>query len=227
MSITGLGFILAAYLWGGIPTSFLVARYRFGIDIRNYGSGNVGASNALSQMGSVTGILIGTFDCVGKGILPVLAARLLDQSLAVQVGVGLAAVAGHNWSPFLKFTGGRGVATAIGLLLVFWLWPDWLILGIVLGGLGRLIFKDTGFWTFVSLIALPVMAYLFQRPTEIMVMSILIAVLLFAKRLTANWEPPDRRQGRYLVYLYRVLWDRDVARKDQWTQRLPDVPDKF
>ena len=226
MPLTPIAFVLAAYLWGGIPTSYLVARYRYGIDIRKYGSGNVGASNALSQVGKTIGISIGTFDCVAKGMLPVVLSTWLDQSLATQVGVGLAAVAGHNWSPFLKFTGGRGVATAIGLLLVFWLWPEWLILGVVLGGIGRLVFKDTGFWTFLSLLALPVMAYIFQRPAEIIAMTLLIGVLLLAKRLTANWERPDPRVRRWRAYLYRILWDRDVARKDQWTQRLPDSINK-
>lgn len=217
---------MVAYLWGGIPTSYLVARYRFGIDIRDYGSGNVGASNALSQIGKATGILIGTFDCVGKGILPVLLARWLDQSLAVQVGVGLASMAGHNWSPYLKFTGGRGLATACGLLIVFWIWPEWLILGLAVGVVGRLIFKDSGFWTFVSLLALPVMAFLFHRPAEIIAMTLAIGALLLVKRVLANWEPPDRRSGRYRVYLYRILWDRDVANKNEWTQRLPDTINK-
>jgi glycerol-3-phosphate acyltransferase PlsY len=222
MSLTGIGFILAAYLWGGIPTSYLVARYKLGIDIRNYGSGNVGASNALSQIGKVTGILIGTFDCVGKGILPVLLARLLDQSLAIQVAIGLAAIAGHNWSPYLKLTGGRGVATAIGLLVAFGLWPEYLILGVVVGIVGKLLFRDSGFWTFVSLLALPVMAYLFHRPAEIIAMTLAIGALLLAKRLMANGEPPDPGIGRFHVYLYRILWDRDTATKDEWTNRMPD-----
>jgi len=222
MSLTGIGFILAAYLWGGIPTSYLVARYKLGIDIRNYGSGNVGASNALSQIGKVTGILIGTFDCVGKGILPVLLARWLDQSLAIQVAIGLAAIAGHNWSPYLKLTGGRGVATAIGLLVVFGLWPEYLILGVVVGIVGKLLFRDSGFWTFVSLLALPVMAYLFHRPAEIIAMTLAIGALLLAKRLMANGEPPDPGIGRFHVYLYRILWDRDTATKDEWTNRMPD-----
>lgn len=226
MSYTGIGLILVAYLWGGVPTSYLVARYKLGIDIRKYGSGNVGASNALTQVGNVTGILIGTFDCVGKGILPVLLAKWLDQSLAVQVGIGLAAIAGHNWSPFLKFTGGRGAATAIGLLVVFLLWPEWIILGVVLGGLGRLVFKDTGFWTFISLLTLPVMGYLLQRPNEIQAMTLFIGVLLLAKRLTANWESPTTDTNQFYVYLYRILLDRDVAKKDDWTRRMPNTTNK-
>jgi len=223
MSLTGIGFILAAYLWGGIPTSYLVARYKLGIDIRDYGSGNVGASNALSQIGKVTGILIGTFDCVGKGILPVLLARWLDQSLAIQVAIGMAAIAGHNWSPYLKLTGGRGVATALGLLVVFGLWPEYLIVGVVVGIVGRLLFRDSGFWTFVSLLALPVMAFLFHRPAEIIAMTLAIGVLLLAKRLMANGEPPDPGIGRFHVCLYRILWDRDTATKDEWTNRMPDT----
>ena len=220
--MTGIGFILAAYLWGGIPASYFVARYKLGIDIRNYGSGNVGASNALFQIGKVTGILIGTFDCVGKGILPVLLAKWLDQSLAIQVAIGLAAIAGHNWSPYLKLTGGRGVATAIGLLVVFGLWQEYLILGVVVGVVGRLIFRDSGLLTFVSLLALPVMAFLFHRPVEIIAMTLAIGALLLAKRLMANWEPPDPGVGRFHVYLYRILWDRDTSQKDEWTNRMPD-----
>ena len=78
-------FVIGAYLWGGIPSAYLVARYKAGIDIRQYGSGNVGAANVFSHVGKWTGIIMGTFDCVGKGVLPVLAARYLyDQSLGVQ-----------------------------------------------------------------------------------------------------------------------------------------------
>ena len=218
--LTPVLFVIGAYLWGGIPTTYLVARYKTGIDIREFGSGNMGASNAMAHVGKWSGLLLGTFDCVGKGILPVLLARLLDQSLGVQVGIGLAAIAGHNWTPFLRFTGGRGVATAVGLIVVFALWWEAIILVATMGVLGRLIFKDTGLWTFLSMLVLPVLAFLFNRPIEILVMTMFIGILLIAKRLTANWEPP---YGSSLIriMLYRILWDRDVARKVEWTQRIP------
>ena len=144
MTIYAVLAIAAAYLWGAIPSSYIVVRRLKGIDIRDYGSGNVGASNVMTHLGMKAGFLLGTFDCVAKGTLPVVIVRLLDQGLALQVGVGLAAIAGHNWSPFIRFAGGRGVATAIGVVFGFFMWQEILILGAVLGIIGRLIFRDTG-----------------------------------------------------------------------------------
>ena len=109
--------ILGAYLWGSVPSTYVAARYLRGIDIREFGSGNVGSANFMAHVGRRTGFLLGTSDCLVKGTLPVVVAKLLDQSLGVQAGVGLAAIAGHNWSPYIRFTGGRGVATAIGVVL--------------------------------------------------------------------------------------------------------------
>ena len=84
--------ILAAYLWGAIPSAYLVGRYLKGIDIRDYGSGNVGAANIGEHVGKWTALLLGTFDSIGKGTLPILLAKLTDQSLAVQAGVGLVTI---------------------------------------------------------------------------------------------------------------------------------------
>ena len=129
--------IVAAYLWGAVPTAYLVARYVKGIDIRNYGSGNVGASNASEHVGGRIGLAIGFFDAVGKGFLIVVIARLLDQDLSIQVAMGLAVIIGHNWSVYLRLTGGRGVATSLGVILglgLVWEFPVWLVL-ILLGAL--------------------------------------------------------------------------------------------
>ena len=67
--LTPVLLVIGAYLWGSIPTTYLVARYKTGIDIREFGSGNMGASNAMAYVGKLSGFLIGTFNRVGKGIL--------------------------------------------------------------------------------------------------------------------------------------------------------------
>lgn len=222
-------YFVLAYLWGAIPTAYLAARYLKGVDIRRYGSGNVGSANAMAHLGRRIGFCLGVFDCLGKGTLPVVAARLMDQGLAVQVGVGLAAIAGHNWSPYIGFTGGRGVATAIGVVFSFFgmgMWREFLILGLVMGLIGRLLLKDTGFWTFLSMLALPALAFLFDRPPELLYMSVAIGVFLVMKRLTANWERPDSRYPFAQVLLFRLLWDRDVPRKEEWTERRPQPTEK-
>ena len=231
--IPGALIIAAAYFWGGIPTAYVVARLASGIDIRNYGSGNVGASNALVHLGAKTGIAVGLFDLIGKGILPVLLARSLDTSLAVQVAAGLAAIAGHNWSPYIRLTGGRGVGTAGGVILAFALWYEALMATVLIAALGRLVFKDTGLFTLIAIIALPITAAAVGtlgwaiRPAEVIAMCALISVILIAKRMTANWERLPDEQPVIHTLICRILWDRDVLKRQNWTERTPtaDIPE--
>lgn len=219
-------FVFASYLWGSIPTAYLVARYRSGIDIRDYGSGNVGATNVMEHSGKLTGLLVGTFDSIGKGALPIVVAALIGFDPYVQATSGLAAIVGHNWSPFLRFTGGRGVATAIGTSLAFQLWYEAVIVAVVLGVIGRIIFHETGLWTFVSLITIPVLVIAFGRPSEALYLTVGFGVLLLLKRLTANFEPLPKDRPWYRVMGYRILWDRDVPKKDEWTERQPRQNDE-
>ena len=225
--LPGVLIIIAAYFWGGIPTAYIVARLTSGIDIRKYGSGNVGASNALVHLGPSTGVAIGLFDLIGKGMLPVLLARALDAGLAVQVAVGLAAVAGHNWSPYIRFTGGRGISTAGGTILAFALWYEAAIAAILIAGIGRFVLKDTGLLTLMAMVAMPATAIaigasgLADRPVEIVAMCALIALLLTGKRLTANWERLPEEQPVIHTLICRILWDRDVPKRQNWTERTP------
>ena len=214
--------LLGAFAWGGIPSAYLVARYAKGIDIRDYGSGNAGSSNVMSHVGRWPGFLLGVFDCLGKGALTVVVARhLLDQSVEVQAGACLAAIAAHNWSPYMRFTGGRGVATAIGGMLGFMMFWEMLVLAVVVGVIGRLIFHETGLWTLVAMVTLPLLAYAFDRGPEVVYMTIAIGGLLVLKRLTANWEPPLKGYPIAKVMACRVLLDRDVPGRALWTQRQP------
>jgi glycerol-3-phosphate acyltransferase PlsY len=219
--LTAVIVILGAYLWAGIPSAYLAGRYVKGIDIRQYGSGTVGTANVLVHVGRWPGVLVSVFDCLGKGALPVIVAKLLDQSLGVQAGVGLAAIAAHNWSPYLRFTGGRGVATAVGVVFGFQMIPELFVLTALMGIVGRYVFHETAFWTLVSMLALPALTLLFGRETEIFYMSAAIPAILVAKRLTANWDVPSREYSFAKVMAYRVLWDRDVREKVSWTERRP------
>ncbi len=234
MLVSGL-IIAAAYVWGSIPSAYLVGRHRKGVDLRDYGSGNVGASNLMALAGRKTGLLLGVFDSLGKGMLPVLLAKLLDQSFEVQMWVGIVSIVGHNWSPFIRFTGGRGVATTIGVVVGFFMWREVLLLTVVLGLLGRVVFNEFGFWTLVAMVLLPVLAFVFGQPAELVYFGIGSAVLLMFKRLTANWEAPRGGYHPLMVLAYRALWDRDVPKRVQWVQRRPpadrrgsstDVPDE-
>ena len=128
-----IALVAVAYLVGGIPIGVLVSQSR-GVDIRQYGSGNIGASNVLRTLGVKAGLAVWLAD-VAKGLLPVLWLRPLLTSIAT-IGpmelwislVALAVVVGHCFSPYLKLAGGRGVSTSLGVLLAI----DWRVGGLVL-----------------------------------------------------------------------------------------------
>lgn len=107
--------LLGSYLLGSVPVGYLVGKWR-GVDIRQIGSGNIGATNAARAMGTWAffAVLLGD---AAKGIISVLIAKWVgDPNFALLAAI--AAIAGHNWSLFLGFKGGRGVATGAGVLLV-------------------------------------------------------------------------------------------------------------
>ncbi|MDZ7334617.1 MAG: glycerol-3-phosphate 1-O-acyltransferase PlsY [candidate division KSB1 bacterium] len=118
--------IVLSYLAGSIPTSIIMSKLTRGIDIRNYGSGNAGATNAIRVLGWKVGIVVILVD-VGKGVL----ATLLISKLRIdpipfshnliQIIAGISAVLGHIWTIFAGFKGGKGVGTAAGML--FSLYP--------------------------------------------------------------------------------------------------------
>lgn len=109
--------LLAAYLLGSVPTGLLLARMR-GIDVRRAGSGNIGATNVLRTTGKLPAFLTLLGDFL-KGLLPVLIATRLDTGIIYSGAVGIAAVLGHNFPIYLKFRGGKGVATSLGVLSAY------------------------------------------------------------------------------------------------------------
>ena len=83
MYISGL-LIVGSYFWASIPSAYLVSKYIKGIDIRDYGSGNMGATNVMAHVGRFSGFFLGVFDCLGKGVLPVSIVSVMNQSDAVK-----------------------------------------------------------------------------------------------------------------------------------------------
>ncbi|MBI4971356.1 MAG: glycerol-3-phosphate 1-O-acyltransferase PlsY [Candidatus Omnitrophica bacterium] len=111
-------FLAASYLIGAIPTAFIAGKLAKGIDIRDHGSGNVGASNVFRVIGKGWGSAVLTFDML-KGFVPAFFFPLYYHTDSKLLGLlfGIAAVVGHNWTVFLKFKGGKGVATSAGVFL--------------------------------------------------------------------------------------------------------------
>ena len=113
--------IICAYLIGSFPSGYIAGRVRKGIDIREVGSRNVGAMNVFYKVGFWEGILVLAVD-IGKGAAAVALARWLEVPMIVELFAGAAAVIGHGFPVFLKFRGGRGGATCIGVLAFLMPW---------------------------------------------------------------------------------------------------------
>lgn len=159
-------WLIAAYVSGSIPYALLLGLAK-GVDIREHGSGNVGASNAGRTLGRKWGILCFLLDVL-KGLIPVLGYGLMsgaahgEQSVAAAflwLLVGVAAVLGHIFPVWLKFKGGKGAATGLGVMLGFW--PVLTLPGIAAGVVWFVMVKATGYISLASIVAaatLPLLA---------------------------------------------------------------------
>ena len=117
--------VLVGYIIGSLPTAYIFGKRLKGRDIRELGDGNMGARNAYHELGHKIGILIFFID-TAKGCLAILIAQYFNAPQSIVLLTGAATVAGHNWSIFVGFRGGRGEATTIGILLV--LMPESLLI---------------------------------------------------------------------------------------------------
>ena len=218
-----IGIVIGAYIIGSIPTSYLVGRLANGVDIRERGTGNIGASNLTSQVGAKWAAPVVVFDVLVKGSLPVLivSERVLGLGLGMEVTVGIAAIAGHNWSVFSRFHGGRGMAAMLGATLAL-NFPLLIIYGSV-PALGVLFspWKDSAVWFFVAVILMPVWAVLLNLPIELVWFSVLFAVITGAKRMTSNsLRDTDGVISARLLWT-RLVFDRDIADRELWVGRQP------
>jgi glycerol-3-phosphate acyltransferase PlsY len=156
---------LAAYLLGSIPTGFLVARAK-GIDIRTVGSGNIGATNAMRVLGKPAGIFVLLLDAL-KGYaactwLVSLALKFLtlapEQVQPLQIIAGICAVLGHNYTCWLRFKGGKGIATTAGVFLALAPWA--LLVAFVVFILAVLLTKYVSVGSIAAAIALSVTVWI-------------------------------------------------------------------
>ena len=117
MSVTFAAMVVLGYLLGSVPFGILVGRALYGVDPRTVGSGNIGTANSMRAFGRTGAVLVLLGD-VFKGAAPTFVAADIFHDPWMGAAVGLATVAGHNWSVFLRFHGGKGVATTLGVVIV-------------------------------------------------------------------------------------------------------------
>ncbi|MCD6174881.1 MAG: glycerol-3-phosphate 1-O-acyltransferase PlsY [Planctomycetes bacterium] len=194
-----LTLILFAYLLGSIPFGFMIAKAH-GKDLRLIGSGNIGATNATRALGKKWGYLCLLLDVL-KGLIPMLLVPMLNLvdsqtaspgRLALWLLVGCAAVLGHVFPIYLKFKGGKGVATSLGIVLG--LWPYYTLCGIgvfAIWGVTLLIWRTVSLSSILAAISFPVLLLLailvhdepwdFVQLWPLLFMSVLMALLVVAR----------------------------------------------
>jgi acyl phosphate:glycerol-3-phosphate acyltransferase len=169
------GVVLLSYLIGTIPTAYLAARWLKGQDIRQVGDGNAGAANVARTVGARVGIAVGLVD-IAKGAAAVLLTKWLLDSTVAEMIAGIAVIAGHNWPVYLQGRGGRGAATAVGVLLAM---LPVLAIPLVVPGLIVLYFtKSTAKAVATFYIPLPFLSWLVGYSYTLAFYSLLIPVIV-------------------------------------------------
>lgn len=197
-ALESVGVVLLGYLLGGFPTAFLISKWRLGKDIRSVGNRNAGAGNVSREVGKAFGILVFIVDAA-KGMAAIFVGqRLGAPDVAVYIAA-FVAVLGHNFSPFLKFQGGKGAATAIGVsaLLMWQVTAVAAAVGIVMLALTRHIFWSAGF----TLFAFNALAVITGQSLGLIVLSIGMTLLIGGTNIAQHWS-----------YLLGALADRDWRR---------------
>jgi len=209
--------VLIAYLLGSIPTAYLVGRWLRGIDIRQYGTGNVGGSNVWHSVARWAVVPVGLFD-IGKAALPAwLALGPLRLGYPVAVAAGLCAAVGHAWSLYLGFTGGRAMSCVLGTLAVVFPWGA--LIQLLVMGVGFALHVES--LTTLGLLALPLLSLAFGRPPAVTWGSVAMIVLTAVKRVEANRAPLPSGAERWRVVWRRLWLDRDVPSHEEWVARRP------
>ena len=191
--MTAVGPVVAGYLLGSIPASYLVARFLAGVDLREVGSGNVGASNVYRAAGPWAYAAAIVLDA-GKGVAAVLVVRAFGGSGVLQVVGGIAAVVGHMFPVWLRFRGGKGVATSAGVFLSLSPLATLCAAGVWLLVIGATRYASVG--SLAGVASLPFLLYgihSWERPELLALSLVLLAVVVWShrgnlKRLAAGRE---------------------------------------
>ena len=221
MDITAL--YIGSYLLGSIPTAYLIGRLIKGVDIRGYGSGNVGSANLYEHVGKRWVVPLVAVEMLVKGALPIwvgLYVLDIDRSSAYLIGPPLLAIAGNNWSAFLKLQGGRGIAVTGGTLLA--LSPVLFLASCAIAVVGWKATKSSGLWVLISLILLPLWAYLVHDNLNLVWYCLGLLGIVVLKRLSSNWTPFPEGVSRRRVLFNRMVRDRDVSDRTGWVRRIPE-----
>ena len=228
MPINFIFLLIAAYLLGSVPSAYLAAKWSRGIDIRQYGTGKVGAANVLSAASKRLAIPVAIFD-IGKGAVTVWVAQLLGLGAAEQVTVGIITIVGHNWPIFLRFQGGRGILTSLGVITM--LSPK---LGLIVLVMAYLLapLRQMALGVFLALVSLPIFSWFLSQPLDIeerlpiTLGFVALALIGLSKRLVVPRTPLSKSVTTGQLFINRLLFDRDIRDRKAWISRKPSEEQK-
>ncbi len=224
MTIEFILLCIGAYLLGSVPFAFLLAKWFYGVDIRRHGTGKIGAANVLRVASKWLAVPVAIFD-IGKGALMVWAAQLLGMEAAAQATVGIITIVGHNWPVFLRFRGGRGIFTSLGVITLLSPWLGLIIL--IIPYLFAPI-RQVAFGVFLALVSLPFFSWFLSQPLGIderlpVTLGFVVLLLMaFLKRLVTHRTELSKSVPLAELFFNRLLFDRDIRDARTWTERKPD-----
>lgn len=173
--------IATAYLLGSIPSAYIVGRLFKGLDIREVGDGRMGAAAIYHRVGLAGGIIVGLLDLT-KGAMAVLLAQQLGVPLLTLLLAAVAVVAGHNWSIFLHFKGGKGALAIYGALASLMFWQ--LLIALALGGIVYFITHKSGMSTGILLGFLSLISWLTGSLILLSLMPISLSLPMLLKHIS-------------------------------------------
>ena len=221
--------IICSYLFGSIPASYLAARSR-GIDLRQTATRQVGAGNLWRTTTRKLGLAVGCFDFL-KGMFMVSMAYLAGLDTGQQLVVGLATIIGHNWPVFLRFHGGRGIATAIGIVMILPIlndispWPSVIGIGAVV--FVTILFRSSPLPVFCGAASLPITTWLFGEKNAVVLAYLAMFLVIIIKRLTAQPSGQAPSISRSELLFNRLIFDRDIRDRTAWVDRKPIKPEEL
>ncbi|CAI8008545.1 Glycerol-3-phosphate acyltransferase 4 [Geodia barretti] len=239
-----IGLYVYSYLAGSIPTPYIIAKVVKGIDLRQYGSGNVGGSNVIQQLGKGWVAPLALVEFLLKGLSPVVLGFILRASPLFLIAP-LLALAGNNWSVFLRFQGGRGLMVVCGMLIA--LVPLLFVIGIAVYLIGWRISRSSAVWALTAVGLLPIIAFVtggylvvdwlgllaglsgetltpvpLGEVVGISWFCLVILVIVILKRTLSNSMAFPMEMSKRKVLFNRVFRDRDFDDRTAWLSRGPE-----
>lgn len=170
-----------SYLIGSIPSGLIIGKVGYKIDLREYGSGNIGATNAYRNLSPLAGVLVFISDVV-KGAIPILLAKWMIGGDIIPLVAGMFTITGNIWSIYLRFHGGKGISTTTGVLIA--LLPKVILILTIIWIITLLVMRYVSLSSIIVALLFPLMILYFHYPLPYTVFSFIVALIVLYRHRT-------------------------------------------